>query len=118
MSVYNCRMNAAGKWKLAATVLALVPAGFFLLFAVGEGIEGWSHYLQVALVFLPMLLGWRYPRVIGGLFIALGGAFAVWYPITVSHFPLATIALVEIIISIPVVGSGVCYLRAARGMRQ
>jgi hypothetical protein len=101
------------KWKMAATVAALIPIGFFLIFAVGEGPAGWSHYIQALIPIGLVLLAWWKPRLGGYFFIALGLLLGIAYPIGASHQPLATTALVELIVFIPTAMSGYLFLRAS-----
>ncbi len=106
-------MVSINKWKIAAAVVVLIPIGFFLIFAVGEGSAGWSHYLQALIPIGVVLLAWWKPRVGGYVFIALGLLLGIAYPIGASHQPLATTALVELIVFIPMAVSGYFFLRAS-----
>lgn len=110
-------MASINKWKIGAAVVALIPIGFFLMFAVGEGAGGWSHYLQALVPIGAVLLAWRMPRVGGYFFIALGLLLGVAYPIGASHQPLATTALVELVVFVPMAVSGYLFLRASKDAR-
>lgn len=100
-------------WKIAGSVILLVPIGFFLLFAIGEGASGWSHYIQLAFVFAMAFAGWRFPLVGSYALIAFGIAGGAFYALA-NDFPLPTLALVELIVFLPLVLSGMCFLRTAR----
>jgi len=106
-------MVSINKWKIAAVVVALIPTGFFLTFAVGEGPAGWSHYLQALIPIGIVSLAWWKPRVGGYVFIALGLLLGFAYPIGASHQSLETTALVELIVFIPTAVSGYLFLRAS-----
>lgn len=111
-------MSTAGIFKVAGLVLALIPIGFFLLFAIGEGAAGWSHYLQAAIPLLGLLCAWFYPRLGGTVLMGLGILFGVWYPLTANDFPLPTIVLVELIVAAPAIIGGYLFRRsAAQGIR-
>lgn len=94
-------------------MLALIPLGFFALFALGEGAAGWPHYLQAAFVIALIAIGWRFPLPGAYALIVLGIAGGALYALA-NDFPLTTIALVELIVFLPLVLSGMCFLRTAR----
>lgn len=101
-------------WKAAAVVVALIPIGFFLMFAIGEGVEGWPHYFQALIPICVVLLAWWKPQMGGYILITLGLLFAVVYAVSASTLPVPTIALVEFIVAVPVIVSGYLFLRAQR----
>lgn len=107
-------MTTIMKWKIAAIVVALLPVGFFLVFAIGEGGGGWIHYLQVSPVVALVVLGWYKPKIAGRVLIALGLIFGGLYLFALNSLTLATVAVVELIVFAPILLSGYLFLRAAR----
>jgi hypothetical protein len=65
--------GGVSRWLKALGLIACaVPLGVLLMFAVGEGLEGWGHLLQAAPLVLLVVLAWWRP-LIGGALIALVG---------------------------------------------
>jgi hypothetical protein len=107
-------MRSTKKLKIAAALLALIPVGFFLLFAVGVGFEGWPHYVEAAIFLAPPLFAWKEPRVGGYLLLLLGVLSGVAYAVMASNMPLLTILEVECIIFVPTICAGCLFLLASR----
>ena len=109
------RMTAELWWKAGGAVLALVPIGFFLMFALGEGFfVGWTHYVQAAVPLVAIALAWWQPRIGGAILAALGLTVGIWYFVEASHLRLVVIALVELIAFVPLVLSGLLFLYSTR----
>ena len=102
-------------WKIAATVAALIPIGFFLLFAIGEGLAGgWTHYLQALVPIAALAFAWWQPRIGGFLFAGVGLFFGIAYLLMASSQLPLTIVIVELIAFAPMILSGILFMRAAR----
>lgn len=63
----------ASRWLKALGLIACaIPIAVLLVFAAGEGLEGWGHLLQAAPLLLLVAVAWWRP-LIGGALIALIG---------------------------------------------
>jgi hypothetical protein len=100
------------KWKIAAIITSLIPIGFFLMFAIGEGSGGTGHYVQVAPLIALVILGWYWPDFAGYALITSGLVFGGWYATSISTLPLLVIGLVELVVFVPVLCAGYFFLRA------
>lgn len=101
------------KWKLAGVFTLLVPIIFFLVFAIGEGIQGWSHYLQALLPLVLLAIAWWWPRVGGAILVGLGVVLGVLYAVQANSQAVSATILVGLIVFAPIIISGVCFLRAS-----
>jgi hypothetical protein len=106
-------MDKSKKWKIAAVVVALIPTVFFLMFAIGEGTGGLMHYLQALPIVILVLFGWYVPRIAGWMFVVLGGIATIMYAFS-SGENLSVAVLVESLVFIPFVVSGIFFLLGAK----
>lgn len=85
----------------------------FAAFGIGEGIGGeegwWGHLIQLSLTVLLAFGAWMWPRMGGPALIVVGIAFMVW---AFSVQELAGALGVLAIVGVPVILSGVFFLRA------
>lgn len=105
-------MDRNKKWKIAAVVVALIPTAFFLVFAIGEGTGGFMHYLQVLPIIILVVFGWHMPRIAGWMFVVFGGIATVVYGFS-SGENLSVAILVESVVFVPFVVSGIFFLQGA-----
>lgn len=108
-------MTTGQLWKIAGVVVALIPIGFFLMFAIGEGpVMGWTHYVQALVPLAALALAWWNPRIGGATLVALGIVVGAWYAAEASHVQLITVALVELIAFVPLIVSGALFLTSTK----
>ena len=105
-------MTRERRWELAATIVALIPIGFFLFFAVGEGASGIGHYLQAIPVAGFVGLGWWRPQIAGYGLIALSILFVILYATRIDFLSLGATVAVGVIFFLPLVASGLLFLKA------
>jgi hypothetical protein len=78
--VFRVQMKMSTKKKLLAIAPLLLPVGFLLMFAIGEGFtEGFGHYIQLAPIVLFAIIAWFKPRIAGWLFISFGTLMMVLF---------------------------------------
>lgn len=100
--------------KLWATVAACIPILFLSLFAIGEGIEGWPHDVQILFVLALIAFAWMRPRAIGYALAILGAALSILYAASFRMLPIPTILLVECIVFVPLIVSGFLFATSKR----
>jgi hypothetical protein len=97
--------------------LLLIPLGFLLLFTVGEifsgDLSGLSHLIQAAPVLFLIILSIKKPFMAGLFLLIIGLVLGILYPFRVP-FEIQTILLVEIILFLPPVISGVLLILSAK----
>ena len=112
---YTYLMTTATKWKLGAIGAALLPIGFFLLFAIGEGGGGIEHYMEVATIAAFLAIGWYKPRIAGITLLTLGTICAILYFFFFSQrLPLWVVGLVEMIVVAPILVCGYMLFQASQ----
>jgi len=111
-------MDSVRRWKIAAVIVSLIPIVFFLMFAIGEGASGAGHYIQVAPLIALVVLGWYSPKFTGYLLVGAGCVLVVFYALSVNHIPLWSAMLVEVIVFVPVVVSGILFLQASKYLKE
>lgn len=106
--------------RYGARLLALIWAGWWVLFGLLSGIEEGLNWLGTLVhtavpglffLMITLFLWWR-EEIGGTLLVLVGILVAVWYPIMVyGRFPLATILFVLATMALPPLLSGtVCLL--------
>lgn len=105
-------MNRVSAWKIAALFCALIPAALLLVLAVGEGLSGFAHYAQIIPIILLSWLGWSTPRPAGFVLVFSSIALMIMYAISsYDSAPVATLAIVELVLFVPLFLSGLLWLR-------
>lgn len=107
------------KLHLIALTFLLIPTGFLLLFTLGEvfsgELSGLSHLLQLApLIFL----GWlalKKPLLADVLLLTISLLLGAFYYLD-NQFPWQTVALVELLLFLPSLLSGILLIR--EGLKQ
>jgi len=106
-------MGSYNSWKVAAVICALIPICFLLFFAIRAGANGIGHFGQLIPIVLLAIFGWYTPRQAG--FVLIFGALALMIIYAMSFYnttTIAALALVEIIVFVPLLASGYCFLKA------
>lgn len=99
--------------KSIATIVMLIPTGFFLILVIEEGANAWPHYVQFIMILAPIILGWFYPREVGYVLIIFGILLAIAYAFfSVATLPAYAIFVIELIVFAPIVVSGFLFVRS------
>ncbi|MFC1625889.1 hypothetical protein ACFL1Q_02525 [Patescibacteria group bacterium] len=100
-----------------AMFLLIIPLGFLALFTVGElfsgDISGLSHLIQAAPIIFLIYLSSKKPIIGGLLFITISLTLGIWYALSVP-FNLLTILLVETLLFVPPLISGILLITSLR----
>lgn len=88
-----------------------------MLFALGEGLSGLQHLIEVLPLLLLAAAAWRWPQAAGYALVGIGLVLATVYPFLFSSFPVATILTVEAVLFVPPIIAGGLFLLAARRRR-
>lgn len=95
----------------------LIPLCFLLLFTVGEifsgDLSGLSHLVQAIPILLIAFLSIKKPFMAGSLLLIIGLTLGILYSLRAS-FEIQTIFLVEIILFLPPVISGILLIMSSR----
>ncbi|MDA0365842.1 MAG: hypothetical protein O3B31_14195 [Chloroflexi bacterium] len=107
---------------IATAAIAPVVA-VLVLFVVGEAgggdLSGLQHVVQLAPLVLIVAAAWRFPTVGGGLLVVLSLVLIVGYPVWALDREISPlgIVLVEALLLLPPLASGLLFLAAGRMMR-
>lgn len=100
--------------KSLATAILLIPIAFLMLFTVGElasgDLSGASHLLQLLPILILVVLGWKYPRVVGLILVAAAVVLGVLYALD-NSMRVATIIIVEAILFVPLAIAGLLFFK-------
>ncbi|HEY4520951.1 MAG TPA: hypothetical protein VJL57_00970 [Candidatus Paceibacterota bacterium] len=110
--VASMNLTESQQWMLAGSGVALVPAGFFIFFAITGGDAASQLVLRVVPIATLAALGWYRPQVAGWALIVIGIIFAGLYATAVQDLQLIPTIIVAIIFCLPLIASGVIFLRA------
>ncbi|HEY4527316.1 MAG TPA: hypothetical protein VJK53_05750 [Candidatus Paceibacterota bacterium] len=112
-------MKGADAQKLmsAASGVSVIPIGFFIFFAVSSGEIGAQLALRILPIAALVALGWSRPQVAGWALIVLGIIFGGLYGSTVQDLQIIPTVIVAILFCIPLIASGVFFLRAHQNVR-
>lgn len=100
-------------WKIVALIFALIPTALLLTLAIGEGFSGFGHYAQILPIVLLSWLGWNTPRPAGFVLVFSSIALMIMYAISsYAGTSPSTIAIVEALLFVPLLLSGLSWLRA------
>lgn len=84
--------------------------GLLLLFAVGEGVEGFGHLLQAAPLVALMMLAWWRPLIGGTLILAIAIGLVTIYVVRVGDSQLAVVMM----FFVPTIVGGLLLIAAGR----
>ncbi len=120
--IYHLHLLTHDKWmKRTALAICILPATFFIIFALGETIggdmTGFVHIAQLAILATLSYIAYRYPYVGGLLMLFSGLLLAMSYVSATRHFPPITILIVTMTVFIPLIVAGVLFISYARGHR-
>lgn len=94
-----------------------VPIIFLLIFLVGEtvggDISGLGHLVQLLPILILLIIAWKFPFAGGILFTSIGLVLGIMYAIS-AEFPLETILIVEAVLFLPLVITGISFILASR----
>lgn len=103
--------------KMIGISLLSLTLGFLLLFTIGEvlsgDISGLSHLLQIVPILLLLILSFKKPKIAGFLLTSSSLTLGLLYPFRAS-FNLQAIIIVEIILFLPLVLSGIFFMLSAK----
>ncbi len=110
-------VRQASLQKKIGLSLLLVPVVFLTFFGVGEMIEkipgGFIHFVQLLPLVILLIVAYYNSEWAGYLLIIIGSILGILY-IIISRFPLPTVLLVESIVFIMPVISGILLLKSTR----
>lgn len=109
-------MPVARKWMIIASLIAVIPVGFFIFFAISGGALGADVLLRIVPVIALVCLGWYRPQVAGWALIVLGIVFAGLYAATVKDLQPIPTAIVAILFCIPLILSGASFIKSHYGV--
>lgn len=104
-------------YKSVGIGLLLIPLGVLLLFLFGEvfsgEISGLSHLVQAVPLLLLLFLALKKPFIAGIALILIGITLAVLYPLR-APFNLSTIFIVEVLLFLPPIVSGILLIISSK----
>ncbi len=110
-------MNYMVLTKKVGFSLLLIPVAFLLFFGIGEMIEGTPgaviHFVQLVPLLILILVAYFNSEWAGYLLIVIGSILGILYAIT-TRFPLPTILLVELMLFVMPVVSGVLLVTSSK----
>jgi hypothetical protein len=113
--IRSLMLRGGARLKTVGLALLVVPLGFLGLFAAGEvadgDVSGLSHVAQGLPLVLVAAVAYRWPAQAGAVLIVVGLAIVIAYAVIAApRFEVATIAIVETILAVPVVSGALLLL--------
>lgn len=109
-------MHASIQKKIGLSLL-LIPVSFLLFFGIGEMVEnypgGFIHFVQLLPLIVLLIIAYFNSEWAGYLLIVIGSILGVLYLFN-AHFSLLTVLLVELMLFVMPVVSGVLLVTSSK----